>query len=198
MTARAPSWLLQTPIAHRGLHGSGVPELSRGALLRAVDAGVGVEIDVRLSRDGTVVVVHDADTGRVTGVHHVVADTEAATLTGLTAVGTDEHLLTLRDVLAILDGGVPLLIEIKYGVTPAEIGPAVLACVADYHGDWAVQSFGPRTVHWFAPHAPTVVRGQIAGDLSADGIPLAGRLLLEPMIANALTRPLGHSNRARR
>lgn len=189
MTARAPAWLVQTPIAHRGLHGADVPELSQAALRRAVDAGVGVEIDVRLSRDGTVVVVHDADTDRVTGVHRVVADTDVATLTALTALGTSEQLLTLRDVLMILDGAVPLLIEVKHGVTPAEIGPAVLACLADYQGAWAVQSFDPRTIRWFAQNAPTVVRGQIAGDLSADGIPLLTRLLLEPMVANVLTRP---------
>lgn len=189
MSNRAPSWLLSGPIAHRGLHGPGAPELSAAALQRAVDAGLAAEIDVRLSRDGTVVVIHDADTERVTGVRHVVAETDADALTALTATGTTEKLLTLRGALAVVAGRVPLLIELKHGVAAATVGPAVVTCLDGYAGPWAVQSFDPRIVRWFARHAPDVARGQISGDLSGEGLPLAGRLLLETMAANGLSRP---------
>lgn len=189
MSRVAASWLTQVPIAHRGLHGPGAPELSRGALARAVDAGVAVEIDVRLAADGTVFVIHDADTERVTGVRQVVAETDTAGLRSLPVRGSADPLLTLDEALVILGGRVPLLVELKHGVAADLIGPPVLACLHGYPGAWAVQSFDPRIVRWFGRHAPHVARGQIAGDLAGEGLGPVRRRLLETMALNVLSRP---------
>lgn len=186
--ARAPGWLLDTPIAHRGLHGPGAPELSRTALLRAVEAGVAAEIDVRLCRDG-VVVVHDEDTERVTGVRLVVAESSFAELTALAVLDSVEPLPNLSEALAIVDGRVPLLIEVKHRIPASAIGPAVLASLAGYGGAWAVQSFDPRIVRWFRRNAPHAIRGQISGDLSQEGLGRLRRLLLETMLGNIRSRP---------
>lgn len=185
---RSPKWLRTTPIAHRGLHGPGAPELSRTALLRAVEAGVAVEIDVRMCLNA-VVVIHDEDTERVTGVRRVVADSSVADLRALAVLGSSDPLPSLSDVLEFIDGQVPLLVEIKHLIPAALIGPAVLASLAGYRGDWAVQSFDPRIVRWFARHAPSVPRGQISGDLSHEGLGRARRLILETMVWNVVTRP---------
>lgn len=182
-------WLLRMPIAHRGLHGPGAPELSRAALERAIEAGIAVEIDVRLASDGTVFVIHDADTERVTGVHRVVAETDTAGLQALPFPGSPDPLLTLGEALVVLGGRVPLLVELKHGVAADVIGPSVLACLRGYPGVWAVQSFDPRIVRWFGRHAPHVVRGQIAGDLAGEGLGPLQRRLLETMALNVVTRP---------
>ncbi len=185
---RSPRWLLETPIAHRGLHGPGAPELSRASLLRAVEAGCAAEIDVRLCRDG-VVVVHDEDTERVTGTRHVIADCTLAQLQALAVLDSTEPLPSLDEVLALVAGRVPLLIEVKHRIPADRIGPAVLASLEGYAGEWAVQSFDPRIVRWFSRHAPRVVRGQISGDLSQEGLGRFHRFVLETMLWNAVSRP---------
>ena len=181
-------WLLETPIAHRGLHGPGAPELSRAALDRAFKAGVAIEIDVRNCLDRTVV-VHDEDTERVTGVRLVVADSTFADLQALAVLDSTEPLQSLDEVLTTIGGSVPLLIEVKHGIRAASIGPAVMASLEHYDGAWAVQSFDPRIVRWFRRNAPDAIRGQISGDLSQEGLGLAKRLVLETMVWNVITRP---------
>lgn len=182
------SWLLDVPIAHRGLHGPGAPELSLAAMRRAINAGVAVEIDVRTCLDG-IIVIHDEDTERVTGVRLVVADRNLEDLQALTVHDSPEPLPTLDEVLAVIDGQVPLLIEVKHAIPATTIGPAVLAALAGYEGAWALQSFDPRILRWFQRSAPHTVRGQISGDLSHEGLSRSRRLLLEAMIANVVTRP---------
>lgn len=187
--SRSPSWLQSTPIAHRGLHGPGVPELSRAALLRAVQAGVAAEIDIRLSRDDTVAVIHDEDTMRVTGVRLGVAESAFAQLRALAVIDSRDPLPSLAEVLEFIGGRVPLLIEIKHGIPAGRIGPAVLAILAGYEGEWAIQSFDPRIVLWFRRNAPSVPRGQISGDLSQEGLGRIRRFALETMWWNVTTRP---------
>jgi len=189
MSRAAAPWLVEIPIAHRGLHGPGAPELSCAALQRAVDAGIAVEIDVRLAADRVAFVIHDADTERVTGVRKVVAETDTADLRSLPVLDSSGPLLILDEALAVLGGRVPLLVELKHGVAADVIGPPVLACLRGYPGPWAVQSFDPRIVRWFGRHAPQVVRGQIAGDLTGEGLGPVRRRLLESMALNVVTRP---------
>lgn len=185
---RSPGWLLTTPIAHRALHGPGAPELSRTALLRAIQANVAAEIDVRLCRDG-VVVIHDEDTERVTGVRRVVAESTFAQLRSLAVLDSSDPLPSLSEVLELVGGRVPLLIELKHLIPAVQIGPAVLASLAGYKGDWAIQSFDPRIVRWFRQNAPSVPRGQISGDLSHAGLGRARRFVLETMLCNVVTKP---------
>ena len=185
---QAAQWLVIQPIAHRGLHGLRTPELSRAAMSSAVEAGVAIEIDVRLCKDA-VVVIHDEDTERVTGVRLVVSDSSLEELQALAVLGSAEPLPSLDEALALVRGRVPLLIEVKHRIPPDQIGPAVLASLDGYRGAWAVQSFDPRIVRWFRRHAPTALRGQISGDLSQEGLGRFRRLVLETMIYNAVTRP---------
>ena len=189
MTPTGRAWLTEVPIAHRGLHGPNAPELSRAAVGLAVDAGYAVEIDVRASRDGILLALHDVDTDRVTDTRLIVAETDAAALTSLRLTGSSETVLTLAEVLAIVDARVPLLIEVKHGVAAQRVGPLVMAIMARYHGQWAIESFDPRIVWWFRRHARQVLRGQLSGDLSAEPIPMLRRLLLEVMAFNVVTRP---------
>lgn len=60
--------------AHRGLHGGDVPENSLAAFSRAVEAGYGIELDVQLTRDGFLVVHHDASLKRVCGADLRICD----------------------------------------------------------------------------------------------------------------------------
>jgi len=136
------AWLLKTPIAHRGLHGAGVPENSLAAFHAAMRRGYAIEFDVRLAGGDVPVVFHDAGLKRMTGVDRELAETPVAALRKLGLRGTAEHVPTFAEVLATVAGIVPLLIELK---TPADRPPgtletAVWGVLAGYRGAYAVQS----------------------------------------------------------
>jgi glycerophosphoryl diester phosphodiesterase len=156
---RSRSWLTRAPIAHRGLHDlrAGRPENSLAAFAACCETGFAAELDVRLTRDGEVVVFHDRALRRLTGAAGRVEDLDAAELTALPIQGTVERVPLLRDVLALVDGRVPLLIELK----PCALGPAlergVVGALEGYDGDVAIQSFKRRSLRHLdgceAPHA---------------------------------------------
>lgn len=154
----SPSWLRDVPLAHRGLHRPGVPENSLAAFAAARDAGVGVELDVWLSRDGQAVVAHDADLTRTTGHAGRVAELTVSELAGRRLGGSDEHVSTLAEALAVL-GDTPVMIEIKNPtLTTSRLESVVAAAVKDHAGAVCVASFNPRTVSWFRRQAPDVTR----------------------------------------
>lgn len=185
-----PSWLRERPIAHRGLHGDGVPENSLAAFEAAVDAGYPVELDVRLSADEVPVVVHDERLERLCGVDAAVAELDRATLAELTLQDTGEAIPTLAEALATVDGRVPVLVEVKNRERPGEVERAVAAVLDAYDGAFAVQSFNPLTVRWFRRHRPAWPRGQVAGRLrgATDVGPLA-RFVCRRLLASPLARP---------
>ena len=184
-----PSWLSMTPVAHRGLHADGVPENSLAAFDAAARAGFAMELDVHISRDSRLVVTHDVDTARLTGVARRVADATVAELQQLRLAGTSERIPTLEQVFEVVAGRTPVLIELKPGTSPKLIGPLVVAALDAYDGPVAVMSFDPRIVRWFAVHAPWVRRGQLGGAATGTGVNALATLLLRLMPLNGLARP---------
>jgi glycerophosphoryl diester phosphodiesterase len=150
---------MRTPIAHRGLYAAadGRPENSLAAFERACALGFPCELDVRLTRDGRVAVFHDRALRRLTGARGRIEDREAADLRGLRLLRTNQRVPLLDEVLELVDGRVPLLVELKAGAPPTALEAAVLAALRGYPGDVAVQSFELRTVRELdrreAPHA---------------------------------------------
>ena len=101
--------------AHRGLHSKthGIPENSMSAFRAAIQKNYGIELDLHLTRDGELVVFHDDDLKRVCGRPERPEDLTAAELTKCTLLGTKEHIPLFRDVLALVNDQVPLLVELK-------------------------------------------------------------------------------------
>ncbi len=156
-------FLLTHDIAHRGLWGGPVPENSLAAARAAIAGGFGIECDVRLSRDGTVIVFHDADTARMTGVSGRIADKAAQDIAALRLGGGEERVPTLAQLIGLIAGRVPLLIEIKTDML-AETAPLCLGVrrvLEGYRGPVAVMSFNPEVSRWFFRHAPKIVRGLV-------------------------------------
>ncbi|KGJ05801.1 Glycerophosphoryl diester phosphodiesterase [Paracoccus halophilus] len=163
---------LRLPIAHRGLHGPGVPENSMAAFRAAIAAGYGIECDIQRAGDGTAMVFHDDDLPRLTGVRGRLADLDRAALAELRLMGTDQPIPTLREMLAEVAGRVPLLIEIKdqsLRSTEAvgDLQDSVAGLLADYAGPVAVMSFNPHTVAAFHKAAPGVPAGLVTCGYSA-------------------------------
>lgn len=192
MTGTAPSWLTAVPYAHRGLHDPAgeLPENSLPAFEAAVERGFGIELDVHLTGDGHVVVTHDDDLVRVTGRGLSVAASPLADVVALPLGRTDERIPTLDQVLDLVAGRVPVMVEIKN--TRRQAGPleAAVAAVLDRAPEAVcVASFNPRTVGWFARHRPAVVRGQTASSFADVAAPWLARRFLASMAANRWTRP---------
>ena len=166
MRVRAPDWLRERPIAHRGLHDNagGVPENSRPAFEACLQDRVPIELDVRLSADGVPMVLHDDELRRACGVEGSVAATPATALRVLRLFGGAATMPTLAETLEQVGGRVPLLIELKTAGAPGRLEAAAAVLLAGYRGECAVQSFDPRAVRWFAERAPSVTRGQLVGE----------------------------------
>lgn len=164
MTQRsAPDWLTQWEYAHRGLHGGNVPENSLQGARLAIEAGMGIECDIQLSREDCPMVFHDWDLKRLTGEVGETGSCTAAELQRLTYLDSQEHPATLEQLLDLIAGRVPLLIEIK-----SKAGyPVHRSCVAvarklqDYVGPHAVMSFDPRVARWFRRNAPQTCAGLV-------------------------------------
>jgi glycerophosphoryl diester phosphodiesterase len=167
--------LTAQPFAHRGLHGEGRVENSRAAFRAAMDAGHGIELDVQLSRDGDAMVFHDYQLDRLTGEPGDVAARTAEQLGAIRLSGMDETIPTLLEVLQLIGGRVPLLIEVKaLDRKVARLCLAVFRALAGYRGPVAVMSFNPEVPRWFAAHAPRIARGLVVTENGKRGV--RGRL----------------------
>lgn len=171
-----PHAFLKGHIAHRGLHSDGIPENSMEAFRAAVALGVGIELDVQPSGDGVAMAFHDYDLGRLTGQVGLVEALSADDLRTTPLLGTAHNVPRLRDVLEMVAGRVPVLIEIKDrdGAMGPDVGPledAVIADLAQYVGDVAVMSFNPHSVACFRDRAPRLARGLVTSDFEAEQWP---------------------------
>lgn len=156
-------WLAAWAYAHRGLHGEGRVENSPAAFAAAIERGMGIECDVQRSHDGQAMVFHDFTLERLTGESGPVAARSAAQLGQVALGGSGDRIPTLVQLLAQVDGKVPLLIEIKSraGMHVAPLCLAVRRALEGYRGPHAVMSFDPRAVRWFARHSPLTPRGLV-------------------------------------
>jgi glycerophosphoryl diester phosphodiesterase len=160
-----PDAFLRAPIAHRALHDrtAGRPENSLAAVAAAVTAGYGIEIDVQPSADGQAMVFHDEDLGRLTDETGPIRVHQAAIL-GTIALRGGGTIPTLPQVLDLVAGRVPLLIEIKdqsgnLSAADGVLEPAVAKALHGYAGPVALMSFNPESVAAMAALAPSVPRG---------------------------------------
>lgn len=171
------------PIAHRGLHTgtAEAPENTLPAFRRARQAGVAVELDIRLTADRQVVVVHDNELTRLCGTRARVSALSYAQLCRLPVLGSTAHIPLLRDVLAAL-GDTPVVCELKQG--GRALYTAAWPLLAAYPGALCIESFDPRTLYWFRRHHPQVRRGLLAmHPCLRRGQPLS------MLLTNLLTRP---------
>ena len=186
---------MEQPIAHRGYfdNDSDAPENSLAAFQRAIDHGYAIELDTQITSDGTVVVLHDKSLLRTSGVDRNVEDMTDAELAECRLFGTDEKVPTFKEALDLIDGQVPLLVEIKgeAGDDVAAISAATAELLDEYDGVYAVQSFNPFALQWFKDNRPDVPRGLLSKDFIADdeGQSPVNRVALTGMFTNVLARP---------
>lgn len=163
---RLPESFLNRPLAHRGLHNhsEGIPENSLAAIKAAIHKGYGVEIDLQLSADGRAMVFHDGEMERMTGMQGCIREWTAKRLNGIYLNGGCEQIPAFAEVLDIVQGQIPLLIELKdqhgmMGMTCGTLEQAVAAALEHYWGPTAVMSFNPNMIYLLSDIAPHLTCG---------------------------------------
>lgn len=180
--------------AHRGYHDKpDIPENSLAAFRRAAEYGLPSEFDVHLIADGSLVVFHDDDLERQTGVRGSIEAYDISNLRKLRLEGTDEMIPTFDEVLGVFeDTGLPLLIELKCvkGNYKA-LTKAVAERLDSYKGEYVIESFDPRVVLEYRRLRPDTIRGQLSQNFfrSREGLPFYQIVLLTNLMFNVLSKP---------
>lgn len=180
--------------AHRGLHdnATNAPENSMKAFEKAVKAGFGIELDVQLSRDKIPVVFHDFTLKRVCGTEGKVSDYTYEELQQFLLFESEEKIPKFEDLLKLVDGRVPLIIEYKIPGGLTEVCPIADKLLADYAGPYCIESFNPLGVLWYRQNRKEVMRGQLADNFRKSGEREFSKILyfaLHNLLFNFLTKP---------
>lgn len=179
--------------AHRALHSAdkSIPENSLPAFELAAAAGYGVELDVRLTRDGALVVFHDDDVFRLCGGEGKVEDLTLAELRELRLCGTEFGIPLLSEALKTLGPSCPVIVEIKRGSRNTELCEKTYEALRRFGGTCCVESFDPRIVAWFRKNAPEILRGQLASDPAelAKDTSMLNAFAVGNLLTNVLARP---------
>ncbi|MBQ6003442.1 MAG: glycerophosphodiester phosphodiesterase [Clostridia bacterium] len=178
-------------IAHRGLHDDIIPENSLAAFRAAAEKGYGLELDIRLNKEGKVIVFHDDNLKRVTGVDKKTAEADRDDMQNLRLKGTSERIPYFREVLDQIDGRVPILVEFKPGKNMEELCRKAEELLGDYKGEYFIQSFDPRVLIWYRKNRPDILRGQLSEFFHIHGtkIPRITEFILRNLLFGFLSRP---------
>lgn len=151
--------------AHRGYYekDQSIPENSMPGFARAVENHFGVELDVHLTKDGRLAVLHDESLKRMCGREVTLSELNSGELKNYPLAGTQYTVPLFEDVLRLIDGKIPMIIEVKpYGGNIAALCERLCRELEGYTGVYCIESFDPRAVYWFRRHRPSLVRGQLA------------------------------------
>ena len=176
--------------AHRGLHNDVIPENSMEAFAAAVAAGYGIELDVRVSADGELMVFHDETLDRMTAEKGKFIESTAEELKKIKLLGTKNTIPTFREVLELVDGKIPLLVELKEFGSTFEATEKTAEMLKGYKGPYIVESFNPLALKRLKEISPEIMRGFLSQNFcdSEEHKGIKYRLL-KNMMLNFLCRP---------
>ncbi len=186
-----PEWITTEPIAHRGLHsGDGkIPENSLKAFKEAIEKGFPIELDIHLLKDNEVVVFHDDTLDRMCGENISINELSSNELRKYKLLDSEEKIPLLKDVFELVNGQVPILIEIKSSDQNKKIHIPLLSLINQYKGKIAIQSFNPFLLKWFVLNAPEIVRGQLSGSFKDEKMNFILKFILRGYVLNFLSKP---------
>ena len=171
-------------IAHRGIHDNQtIYENTLEAFKLAIKQKLIIELDVRLTKDNQIIVFHDENTKRLTKQNKLVEESTYQELNNQNKF----HIPLLSEVLDLVKGKVPLLIEIK--PTNKHIEAILMKILSQYQGEYAVQSFNPKVLYYLKRNYPNVLRGQLSHKYTNKKISSTKKIILSNMLFNFITNP---------
>lgn len=177
--------------AHRGLfdNDTDAPENSLKAFRKAMEAGYGIEFDVQLSKDDVPVVFHDASLKRMCGIDGNVWEYTLEELQKMKLAESDQTIPTFEQVLEVIGGKVPLIIEYKMDRVDTKVCELGNAVLQKYEGPYCIESFHPVAVQWYRKNRPDVIRGQLSEGYGKRGKKKIQLWVMTYLLTNFLTRP---------
>ena len=150
--------------AHRGLfdNKTNEPENSIPAFENAIRNRYGIELDVQLTKDEVIVVFHDYSILRMCGVDKKIYDMTYEELCQYTLFKTSCRIPRFDEVLRVIDGKVPVIVELKLEYNYKRTCELVNAMLSKYKGIYCVESFNPLGILWYRLHNNMVMRGQLS------------------------------------
>jgi len=179
------NWIKENYFAHRGLHTATVPENSTQAFLDAVALGFDIEMDIRLTKDEQIVIIHDSNLTRLCNVNMKVENSTYDEIKELNLLNSKEHIPLFTDVLDLLPKDTKILIELKPSNNHKKLVSRFLKVMTKYNFKYAIHSFDIRIVNDFRKMKPEVIRGHISSMFSDKKNPVyffLRHLLLNPII----------------
>ena len=174
--------------AHRGFYDEDHPENTISAFEQAIEKGYGIELDIQPIADGTPVVFHDSKMSRLTGKDKYIQNLSKEEFESTYLLDSDQKIPTLEQVLKLVDGRVPLLIELKSQDKIGELEPKVFELLKDYQGEFAIQSFNPYQLEWFLQNAPKIWRGQLASFFKGEKLGSLKKFVLKRLGMQKITK----------
>jgi glycerophosphoryl diester phosphodiesterase len=162
---RAPGWLTARPVAHRGLHdiARGIVENMPAAAEAAIAGNFAIECDIQLTSDGQAMVHHDDELGRLTDGSGTLLGKTAAELKAVHFKNTAERMMTLTDLCSLVDGRVPLVIEVKSHFDgDRKLVQRMAEVLSSYKGPAVGMSFDPDQVAALREIIPSRPHGIVA------------------------------------
>ena len=173
-------------IAHRGIHDNkNIYENTLESFKIAIKKGYIIELDIRITKDKQIVVFHDNNTKRITKQEKIVEESTYKELNNQNII----HIPLLSEVLDLVSGKVPLLIELKQTNKVGELETIFMKIMKKYKGKYAIQSFNPNVLYWFKRNYPKVLRGQLSSKYNKQKIPTIKKVILSNMLLNIFTKP---------
>lgn len=182
-------WYLRYKFAHRGLHDKSSPENSMGAFAKAMEKDFAIELDIHKTKDNHIVVFHDDNLQRMCGIDDRIEDLPLAKIQTLSLLGSKEKIPTLNEVLELIDGKVPLLIELKPSDNREEFCKCVFDELKDYTGRYALQSFDPRLLVYFRDKLPGIPRGMLSSCFKTTYAPFPQRVFVKHLFMYKKVNP---------
>ena len=192
----AELYWLKRPFAHRGLHDAskGILENSASAVSAAMGKGLAVEVDLQCAAGHMPIVFHDATLDRLTEENGPVAARSADALVQIPLRNSSDRILSLPALLGLVNGHVPLLLEVKSTwKREGKFEANIAAMLASYKGPAAVMSFDPYALASFREGAPSLPRGLVAECFDDERdwpqLTLGQRVLMRHLLSAAIARP---------
>lgn len=153
-------FLTEKLIAHRGLHSKDIIENTIPSFIKAMELGLAIELDIHILSDNTIVIYHDYNLKRLTNVNNTI---ENLTYPQLSKIKIKKlyHIPTLKKVMNIINGKVPILIEIKTIKLNEVFLKILLEQLSKYQGKIAIQTINPLVIKWLYKHKITYPLGLI-------------------------------------
>lgn len=185
-------WLVRTKFAHRGLYSNSdvIPENSLESFNKAIENDYGIEFDVSFTKDKKTVVFHDDNLLRMTGLNKKISECTLEEIRHLHLNGTNYKIPTFKEVLKLVDGKVPIIIEIKSNKDRDGLCDAIRNELKGYEGEFCIESFDPLIMSRIRKNMPEVIRGQLSMKFKSDNnSPRGLKFALEYLLLNFKSRP---------